>query len=443
MTDVLLAGTLEHRSSAQKFLESIDALGGTELAKGFEKAAGVLGGAGDVLILTDGQVAGTEEILSRARALGIRLSCLGIGAASQDRFLTLLARETGGVSRFAAPNERVDLAAVDLFAAVGRPVATGLKAGGAVLVAPEPADAVFEGMPVLLFGEASGKDTVLELTWNSGKLSLPVPDGDASLGKTLRLLRGSRLITDWESRYPAGEALATIEKRHQSRVAGRLRSLSENYGLASREMSLVAVVKRASDIAGELPVTRVVPVGIPQGMQFGAIFRDVTGLSMAFCGPARSSLGTPAPMAGGPYRGVGGSAPGAGAGEFMATFSKASKPGSENKTQTAEDILIELASQLEPDGGMAGENQTQRATRSIAVLYAMISYGHTPRAGAFRSHVTRLVDFLQRLKNLDARERMIVERALKASSTGHAAEGDWLKIAQRKAVSWDEVAGER
>jgi len=126
----------------------------------------------------------------------------------------------------------------------------------------------------------------------------------------------------------------------------------------------------------------------------------------------------------------------------MATFSKASKPGSENKTQTAEDILIELASQLEPDGGMAGESHTQRATRSIAVLYAMISHGHTAKAGAFRSHVARLVDFLHRLNHLDARERVIVERALKASSAGHVAAGDWLKIAQRKAVSWDEVAGE-
>jgi Ca-activated chloride channel homolog len=436
LTDVLLPGTLENRSRAQKFLESIDARGGTELAKGFEKAAGVLAGAGDVLILTDGQVSGTEEILSRARALGIRLWCLGIGSASQDRFLTLLARETGGVSRFATPNERVDMAAVDLFAAVGRPVATGLKAGGAVSVAPEPAGAVFEGTPVLLFGEASGKDAVVRLTWDSGNLSLPVPPGDASLGKTLRLLQGSRLITDWESRYPAQEALATIEKRQQSRVAGRLRSLSESYGLASREMALVAVVQRAGDNAGELPVTRVVPVGMPLGMHFNAIFRGVdrAAAAMTLCTAPRSALASRIRMA---HVSAKPPAPGAGPGELTALFSKA-----DNQTDTAEDILIEIASHLEPDGGMAGQNPKQRATRSIAVLYAMISHGHTPTAGAFRSHVARLVYFLEHLNNLDASERMIVERALKASSSGHAPAGDWLKIAQRKTVSWDEVAGE-
>ena len=79
--------------------------------------------------MTDGQVSGTEAILAEARSAGVRLHCLGIGSASQDRFLTLLARETGGVSRFVTPRERVDLAAVDLFASIGKPLVAGLKAG--------------------------------------------------------------------------------------------------------------------------------------------------------------------------------------------------------------------------------------------------------------------------------------------------------------------------
>jgi len=96
----LLAGTRENRQKAREFLSHVDARGGTELARGFLEAEHMLNGGGDVLILTDGQVAGTEEILAHARAAGIRLHCLGIGSASQDRFLALLARETAGVSRF-------------------------------------------------------------------------------------------------------------------------------------------------------------------------------------------------------------------------------------------------------------------------------------------------------------------------------------------------------
>lgn len=436
MSEALLAGTLENRSSARQFLDKIDARGGTHLANGFEKAANILAGAGNVFILTDGQVSGTEQILARARDLGIRLTCLGIGAASQDRFLTLLARETGGVSRFAAPNERVDLAAVDLFATLGRPIATGLKAGGAVSVAPAPVDAVYSGTPVLVFGEGAGKDAVLELTWDSGRLSLPMPEGDASIGKTLRLLQGSRLITDWESRYPAGEAMATLEKRQQSRVAARLRSLSEAYGLASREMSLVAVVKRAGDVEGDLPVTRVVPVGMPQGMEFGALFGGLPKFT--------SGMGSPMQFSRMPLLRMAAAAvphAASGPGEFKALFSKVFEPRAENTTESADDILIEIASQLDPDGGMPGDKK-ERVTKSIAVLYAMISHGHTPGTGAFRSHVTRLVEFLKRFENLDAREEMIVERALEAASTGRAPKGNWLKIAQQNVVSWKAVTGE-
>ena len=116
---------------------------------------------------------------------------------------------------------------------------------------------------------------------------------------------------------------------------------------------------------------------------------------------------------------------------------------SEDKTETAEDVLIEIASQLEPDGGMPGQDEKQRVTRSIAALYAFISHGHTPGTGAFRSHVARLLEFLKNSDNLHATEKRIVERVFAAASTGHAPTGEWLTIAQRKVVSWEDVASER
>ena len=200
----------------------------------------------------------------------------------------MLARETGGVSRFVTPRERVDLSAVDLFASIGRPVATGLKAGGNIQ--PQPPSNVFSGTPLLLFGDG---DEPVELTWDSGRLSLPVVFSDSAVGDTVWLLQGSRLITDWESRYPSVEALAPLEKRKESRVAARLRELSQTYGLASREMSLVAVVKRAGDRPGELPETRVVPVGMAQDTAFGAYFGQ---MSVVPTGAAMMTAICPTPM---------------------------------------------------------------------------------------------------------------------------------------------------
>lgn len=87
LAEQLMDGSRESREAARKFLETVEARGGTELAAGFLAAAKLLGkDGGDVLVLTDGQVSGTETILAKARAAGIRIHCLGIGSASQDRF---------------------------------------------------------------------------------------------------------------------------------------------------------------------------------------------------------------------------------------------------------------------------------------------------------------------------------------------------------------------
>ena len=218
----LVPGTRELRDKAHEFLMQVNPRGGTELSRGVLEAAKLFeGGGGDILILTDGQVSGTEKILADARSAGVRLHCLGIGSASQDRFLALLARETGGVSRFVTPRERVDLSAVDLFASVGRPVVSGLKAGANIQ--PEPPSCVFSGTPVLLFGEGGETgENQIELSWQGGRLNSPVKYSDSDIGETVKLLQGSRLMTDWESRYPSAEALAPLEKRKQSRVAIRL-----------------------------------------------------------------------------------------------------------------------------------------------------------------------------------------------------------------------------
>ena len=68
---------------------------------------------------------------------------------------------------------------------------------------------------------------------------------ESDVGETVWLLQGSRLITDWESRYPSAEALAPLEKRKQSRVATRLLALSQTYGLSSREMSTLRMYETA------------------------------------------------------------------------------------------------------------------------------------------------------------------------------------------------------
>jgi hypothetical protein len=430
----LLPGTRENRERARAFLNAVKASGGTQLLLGFRKAVELLEReGGDVLILTDGQVAGTEQILAEARAANTRLHCLGIGSASQDRFLALLSRETGGVSRFVTASERVDLPAVDLFASIGRPVASGLRAQGNIQ--PEAPATVFSGTPVLLFGEAeSAADSSIELSWDGGKLSLPVSFAGGESGDTVWLLQGARLITDWESRYPSVEALAPLEKRQQSRVGARLRDLSRTYGLASREMSLVAVVERADDRVGDLPLTRVVPVGMPQDTRFNAYFGTPRLARVASLNASVPRMAMPP------------SAPAGMGGEFSFSLFRMSDPNPAPRTAgpfpsfTNDDRLLALASAMESDGGMPGKNVELRAAATVVALFAFLANGHTLSNGAFRSHVARLVSFLQSLSGLPAHRQELTDAAISTARKGQTPAGDWLALAQTTGDHWREVA---
>jgi hypothetical protein len=128
--------------------------------------------------------------------------------------------------------------------------------------------------PVEVWGETgSAGATALRLGWrrsDSGeadRLELPCevrPDADT--GEMLRLLYGARLIADLESGSVSRERLA---------------ALSQEYGLASRAMSLVAVARRAGDQSGLLPRTAVMPLAMPLGVTGAAYFGQASLDSIA------------------------------------------------------------------------------------------------------------------------------------------------------------------
>ena len=434
----LQPATRQVRDEACRFLEGIHARGGTELAAGVDTAARILaGGPGDILILTDGQVMGTEKILETARATRVRLHCLGIGAASQDRFLTLLARETGGIGRYVTPHERVDLATVDLFSSIGHAVATGVKAGASIQ--PQPPTAVFSGTPLLLFGEGDGP---LELAWDGGSLHHEIAFTADAIAETLWLLQGARLITDWESRYASEDALAPLEQRKQNRIAMRLVELSRKYGLANREMSLVAVVKRAGDRPDELPETQVVPVGIlPRSVRVGQ------SRARAFVAPAAAAASLPVPM-----QSLESLSPSAERRGFFRRLSfrqlqhvPADEPEevllqAMGPPPDADTIrLIDLSRKMEPDGGMPGNDPAARVCATLVMLFALLAGGYTPTSGGLRTHVRRLIRYLQKENHLSEPQRDLVAKAIALAEKAQPPAGDWLKLAATPADHWRQI----
>ena len=457
----LLDGSRRSREAARHFLSGIDARGGTELAAGFLAAAKMLGEqGGDVLVLTDGQVSGTDQILASARAATIRIHCLGIGSASQDRFLTLLARETGGISRFVTPRERVDMAAVELFASIGCPLATkiGVEAAG-VEFAPAPPAAVFAGVPLVLFGELSDSAaTTVRLSWEgaAGQMThdLPVQLTPNAQAEAVRLLQGSRLITDLEARGNAGAET----NRRSDRYRRTLTNLSLKYGLASQAMSLVAVVKRPGDFPGDLPRTKVVPVGMPQDVRFSSYFNRRPDLGAAYSSPRllsaicysiepeptimeriessvstlltdifKSKQSSSAPSSSPRWSSADDS-------ESVHSMPSPASPltdddqSSRQDMQSVEDLLVQLAARIEPDGGMPGADDEERWFATAIVLLCLLEAGHTARQGAFRAHFARLFEFLKAAPSSQSDEPK--SRVIEKLESGRAVPGDWTSLAR-------------
>jgi hypothetical protein len=240
--------------------------------------------------------------------------------------------------------------------------------------------------------------------------------------------------------------LAPLEKRKQSRVATRLLALSQTYELASREMSLVAVVKRAGDRPAELPDTRVVPVGMPQDTAFAAYFAAGPIPQMAFSPLMPDMAAAPlAPLLSNFNSAAASSETTGSLKRSQIRFSGLRKSANASNeearaVETAGERLLDLAARMDSDGGMPGKNPESRAIATVVALLAFLSQGHTPSSGAFRSHVARLVSFLKSTNGLLApHQQQVVTAVIELARKGSGPTGEWIALAHTSGDHWKEV----
>ena len=80
---------------------------------------------------------------------------------------------------------------------------------------------------------------------------------------------------------------------------------------------------------------------------------------------------------------------------------------------------------------MPGSTPTARAARSTAAVFAFVNEGYTVSTGAFRSHVMRLVGFLQSFTGLSSDEEAWVDLAIEVACSGQKTPGRWLEQTRR------------
>jgi hypothetical protein len=217
-------------------------------------------------------------------------------------------------------------------------------------------------------------------------------------------LEGARRITDLEATLSAlPDSSSQKLQRQEKRLLAQLERLSKEYGLASRAMALVAVIKRPGDRPDEVPKTQVVPVGMPEDTAFESYF------SSSIDSPAEASESscTASPpvffLSSSPLDVSDVSSSQSVWMSAWMSFNRSlnqlvgARPQDriEKGEETSDEaLLVELAGRIEPDGGMPGKTEEQRWWTTAAVLCYFLSLGHTPQHGAFRRHVERMLQYL-------------------------------------------------
>lgn len=282
--------TSAHRDTAIRFAETIQAsMGGTEIGNALEVAYAQLAGreAGDILLVTDGQVSSWQPVVDRAKLSGHRIFTVGVGNAVSEAFVRQLASETGGECELVSPREDMAERIVRHFERIRSPRATRVRIswpGNAIEQYPSTFRTVFDGDTVVGFARLP----------NAAAPGPVVLEAELETGETLR----EELATSQASFVDTDEDVSTLARM----VAGaRLKEAgAENglqtalrYRLLSPWTNWIAVVERPEEQkALDIPAIR----RVPQTFAAGAVMGATRSVMM----PAR--LAMPAPASAAPPR---------------------------------------------------------------------------------------------------------------------------------------------
>jgi len=158
-----LANTPENRDRAIKYINKLQANGGTELLNGIRAVLDfpvISSRLRSVVLLTDGYIGNEKQILAEVQSKlkpGNRLYSFGAGSSVNRFFLNRVAEIGRGISTIIRHDEPVDKAVENFFQQINYPVLTDIQVtwegeGDPPLIYPTTPPDLFTAQPLVLFG---------------------------------------------------------------------------------------------------------------------------------------------------------------------------------------------------------------------------------------------------------------------------------------------------
>jgi Ca-activated chloride channel family protein len=248
-----------------------------------------------VLLLTDGEVTNTDEIvdLARRHASTARFFTFGIGAGASHHLVRGIARASGGAAEFISPGERIEAKVMRQFKRVLAPALTDVKVDWGQRGATPASDhvpPVFDGERLVVYALADTPQMgTARLTGTmAGRavtFEVPVDPRGAVAGDTIATLAARARIRTLEEQGEYLESRGSLQRRGRAtaKAAAEIAALGVKYQLCSRETSFVAIEHRETPVEGRAELRRV-PVALTSG--WGAVReQDVTGSFMLPAAP--------------------------------------------------------------------------------------------------------------------------------------------------------------
>jgi Ca-activated chloride channel family protein len=291
---------------ATEHVKRMDAeMGGTEMLPALRAALESPGGDGlprQVIVLTDGEVTNTDEVIALAaeKAASARIFTVGIGSNVSHHLVRGLARAGRGSAEFISARERIEPRVVRLFDRLLSPSVTDVRVDwGAMRLTQVPHDlpAIFAGERLVLYGlDADVCQTNVRVTGRRGDrdvaFTATIDPATATPGQTVATLSARARIReleehpDWArgSRQPRAHTAATRE----------IIALSTRYRVISRETSFVAIERRETPVEGDVQLRRV-PIQLADGWgghrtELLAAFQALQGIQDQMVMPAMSAM---------------------------------------------------------------------------------------------------------------------------------------------------------